>query len=168
MKKVLCIFLCLCCFTGILGCSAKNPAPEESVAVYYKREKPVYGTVDGVIGETYLDATGHENAYSYLLNQYLMATPGSGLSSPFPRGVSLVMFKLEGLTAKVILSNQLADLSGMDLSIALICLTQTIISMTGCQEVIISAASKQLDGQNYITLNRDSYLLLDDSGSAQQ
>lgn len=168
MKKVLSILLCLCLFAGILGCSAKKAVPDKSVTVYYKREKPVYGTADGVIAETYLDAAGHENAYAYLLNQYLMTTPNAGFSSPFPQGVSLVGFKLEGLTAKVVLSNQLADLSGIDLTIALICLTQTIMSMTGCREVIISAASKQLDGQNFITLNRDSYLLLDDSGSAQQ
>ncbi len=167
MKKALCIFLCLCCLAGALGCSAQNSAPEESVAVYYKRETAVYGTVDGVIAETYMDAAGHENEHVYLLNQYLMATPNEGFTSPFPQGVSLVGFHLEGLTAKVVLSNQIADLSGMDLTIALVCLTQTIMSMTNCQEVILSATSKQLDGQNFITLNRDSYLLLDDSGTAQ-
>lgn len=167
MKKALCILLCLCCFAGILGCSANQSVPENTVTVYYKREKADYGTADGVIAEAYLDASGHENEYVYLINQYLKATPGEGFSSPFPQGVSLVGFRLEGLTAKVILSDRIAELSGMDLTIALICLTHTILSITDCQEVIISATSKQLDGQNFITLNRDSYLLLDDSGSAQ-
>ena len=167
MRKVLCIFLCLCCFAGILGCSTNTSKPEASVAVYYKREAAVYGTADGVIGEYCLDATGHENEHIYLFNQYLMATPGEGLVSPFPQGIKLVGFKLEGLTAKVVLSDRLANLSGMDLTIALICMTQSIMSITGCHEVIISCANKQLDGQNFITLNRDSYLLLDDSGSAQ-
>ena len=168
MEKALCIFLCLCCFVGMLGCSAQKSAPEKTVTVYYKREKPDYGTADGVIAETYLDASGHENEHTYLLNQYLKTTPGEGLSSPFPQGVRLVRFRLEGLTAKVTLNDLIADLSGMDRTIALICLTHTILSITDCQEVIISSASKQLDGQNFITLNRDSYLLLDDSGSAQQ
>jgi len=168
MKRVLCIFLCLCCFTGMIGCSAHRSAPENTVAVYYKREKPVYGTADGVIAEARLDSTDHENEHVYLRNQYLKSAPGEGLSLPFPSGVSLVGFKLEGLTAKVIFSNRLADLTGMDLTVALICLTQTIMSITGCHEVIISAASMQLDGQNFVTLNRDSYLLLDDSGSAQE
>ena len=168
MKRALCIFLCLCCFAGMLGCSANRSVPENSVTVYYKRETPAYGTADGVIGEGYLDAANHENEYIYLINQYLMSTPVEGFVSPFPQGVSLVGFKLEGLTAKVILSNRFADLSGMELTIALVCLTQTIMSITGCHEVIISAASKQLVGQNYITLNRDSFLLLDNSGSAQE
>ena len=168
MKRVLCIFLCLCCFVGMVGCSAHRSTPKNTVAVYYKREKPVYGTADGVIAEVQLDSTDHENEYVYLLNQYLMSTPEDGLTLPFPKGVSLVGFKLEGLTAKVIFSNRLADLTGMNLTIALICLTQTIMSVTGCHEVIISAASMQLDGQNFVTLNRDSYLLLDDSGAAQE
>lgn len=167
MRKILCIFLCLCCFVGILGCSASKNTSEESITVYFKREKPVYGTMDGVIAQTTLDVAGDEDAHAYLLNQYLAATPDEGFTSPFPNGVSLVSFKQDGLTAKVVLSDPLASLSGMDLTIALVCLTQTILSITGCHEVIISAASKQLDSQNFITLNRDSYLLLDDSGSAQ-
>ena len=53
MKRVLCIFLCLCCFAGMIGCSAEHSAPKNTVAVYYKREKPVYGTADGVIADRY-------------------------------------------------------------------------------------------------------------------
>ncbi len=168
MRKLLCIFLCLCSFIGILGCSANESVPENSVTVFYKREARAYGTVDSVIAETYMDATGHEGEHIYLINQYLQSAPSDGFASPFPQGIKLVGYKLEGLTVKVVLSDRIANLSGMDLTIALTCLTQTIMSITGCQEVILSAATKQLDGQNFITLNRDSYLLLDDSGSSQQ
>ena len=166
MKRVLCILLVVCCFAGIVGCTSKNDKPENSISVFFKREKTAYGTADGVIGETYLDAAGREKDYAYLLNVYLRMTPGEGFSTPFPKGVSMTGFKLEGLTAKVVLSDRIAELSGMELTIALTCLTQTVMSMTGCQEVIISATTKQLDGQNFVTLNADSYLLLDDSGTA--
>ena len=166
MKRILCFLLIVCCFVGILGCTSDNDKPENSVSVFFKREKTAYGTADGVIGETYLDAAGHEKQYAYLLNVYLRTTPGEGFSSPFPKGVTMIGFKLEGLTAKVVLSDQIAELTGMELTIALTCLTQTVMSMTGCQEIIISATTKQLGGQNFITLNRDSYLLIDDSGTA--
>ena len=165
MKRILSFLLVFCCFTGILGCSADKQPPEDSVAVFYKKDKTTYGTSDGVIAATYIHTSGHEAEYAYLLNQYLKATPGEGFASTFPKGVSLIYFKLEGLTAKVILSDRIADLSGMELTIALTCLTQTVMSMTGCQEVIISASTKQLDGQNFVTLNRDSYLLIDNSGT---
>ena len=166
MKRILTFLLIISCFAGILGCSADKTPPENSVAVFYKNDKTTFGTSNGVIAETYIQSSGHEAEYAFLLNQYLKTTPGEGLTSPYPKGVTLIHFKLEGLTAKVILNDRIAELSGMDLTIALTCLTQTVMSMTGCQEVIISASTKQLDGQNFVTLNRDSYLLMDNSGVA--
>ena len=165
MRKILCFLLVICCFAGILGCTSDHDKPENSVSVFFKREKTVYGTADGVIGETYLDAAGRETDYAYLLNVYLQMTPGEGLSPTYPKGVAMMNFKLQGLTAKVVLSDPIAELTGMELTIALTCLTKTVMSITGCQEVIISATTKQLDGQNFVTLNKDSYLLLDGSGT---
>jgi len=68
---------------------------------------------------------------------------------------------LDGLTAKIVLCDEFATLKGLDLTIACACLSRTVIALTGCHEVIISAESMQLDGKNFITLSRDSYLLLD-------
>ncbi len=167
MKRILSFLLILCCFAGILGCTTDKKPPENSVSVFYKKDKPTYGTSGGVIAETYMYAAGHEAEYAYLLNQYLKTTPGEGFAPTFPNGVTLIHFNLEGLTAKVVLSDRIAKLSGMELTIALTCLTQTVMSITGCQEVIISASTKQLDGQNFITLNKDSYLLIDNSGTVQ-
>ncbi len=167
MKRIAAFLLILCCLAGILGCTAEKKTPEDSVAVFYKKEKTTYGTSNGVICETYMHTSGHKAEYAYLLNQYLKADPGEGFAQTFPNGVRLLQFKLEGLTAKVVLSDRIADFSGMELTIALTCLTQTVMSMTGCQEVIISASTKQLDGQNFVTLNRDSYLLIDSSGTVQ-
>lgn len=162
MKKIFCFLLALCCLFSSFGCSKEAARPENSVAVYYKKATLSYGTADSVIATGYLDAAGKEKDYPYLLDQYLQAPPGDGFAVTFPAGVTLVSFKLEGLTAKIVLSDQIADFSGMDLTISLTCLTQTVMSLTGCQEVIIRAQSKQLNGQNYITLSKDSYLLLDD------
>lgn len=166
MRKILCFLLAVCCFAGIFGCTSDHDKPENSVSVFFKREKTVYGTADGVIGETYLETAGRKADYAYLLNVYLQMPPGEGFAATYPKGVTMINFKLQGLTAKVVLSDQIAELTGMELTIALICLTKTVMSVTGCQEVIISATTKQLDGQNFVTLNKDSYLLLDDSGTA--
>ena len=165
MKKLICILLVLCCFGSLVGCSSKNTPPENSVMVYYKRDKATYGAADSIIATCYMDTTNFSPNYSYVLERYLRSTPDAGFVSPYPDNLSLINFKLEGLTAKVVLGDNIADLTGIDLTIALTCLTQTIMSLTGCHEVIISAVSKQLDGQNFITLSRDSFLLLDNSGS---
>ena len=167
MKKLLCIILVLCCFAGITGCGAE-PIPEDSYTVYYRQKNPAYGNPDGVIAQTYLLTAGHEDDIPYLLRKYLVSTPGDDLISPFPETISLINFKQEGPTVKIVLSNEIANLSGMELTIALTCLTRTVVSLTNCQEVIISAATAQLDGQNYITLTPDSFLFLDESSNAEK
>lgn len=164
MKKLLSILLAVCCCLGILGCSQKDKAPENSATVYLKREKPVFGAADGVIAPVYMDISGQSQDPAQLLGKYLRGVPGEGFVSPFPKGLFLISFKLEGLTAKVILSDGIAELTGMDLTVALTCLTQTVMSLTGCREVIISAATALLDGEKFITLSQDSFLLVDDSG----
>lgn len=166
MKKIICIFLALCFLAGFVGCTAEK-IPEDGYAVYYKRATPTYGSADSVIAKTYLLTGGHENDTVYLLRKYLASTPADGFVSPFTPDITLLSFKLEGPTAKIVLSNQIAELSGMELTIALTCLAQTVISLTGCKEVIVSAVTVQLDGQNYITLTPDSFLMLDNSGEQQ-
>ena len=153
---------------SLAGCSQEPELPENAVTVYYRRNTVAYGSTDGVIAPSYLDATSHENDYFYLIDQYLSAQPASEFASTFPLGLSLVSFSLEALTAKVVVSNRMAAFSGLDLTIACTCLTETVMSLTGCQEVIISAESTMLGGQNFITLSKDSYLLIDSSGSAAE
>ena len=165
MRKFLCFVLILCCLLPMAACTEKNAVPENSVTVFYRREKPTYGTSDGIVAATYLEMDDQDNNPEAVLNKYLRTIPADGFLSPFPVGLAIISFKLEGLTAKVILTDCIADLTGMELTISLVCLTQTVMSLTGCQEVIISAYSRQLDGQSFITLNRDSYLLLDNSGT---
>lgn len=167
MKKLLCIFLILCCICTLVAC-APEKQPQDSYTVYYRRGTPAYGSADGVIGQTYLLTSGREDDIPYLLRKYLASTPEDGFVSPFTQDMTLVSFELDGPTAKVVLSNQIAELSGIQLTIALVCLSRTVISLTNCQEVIISANSVQLNGQNYITLTPDSYLLLDESGKNQE
>ncbi len=167
MRKLLCLLLVICSLLSIAGCTHTDSVPENSIKVYYKTEKPVYGTEDGLIAATYLDSAGHENDYLYLLDQYLCVSPGEGFADTFPSGVSLVSFQLEALTAKVVLNSHIAHYSGMDLTVALTCLTRTIMSLTGCQEVIISASDTLLNGESFITLNQDSFLLIDNSGGEQ-
>jgi hypothetical protein len=167
MRKLLCLILVICSLQSITGCSQTDSVPENLIKVYYRTEKPAYGTEDGLIAATYMDAEGYESDYIKLLDQYLGSSPGEGFADTFPSGVSLVSFQLEALTAKVVLNSHIAHHSGMDLTIALACLTRTIMSLTGCEEVIISAGDTLLNGESFITLNLDSFLLIDNSGGEQ-
>lgn len=166
MKKSLCAALSILLVFLCTACRIKPETPESTVTVYYKAASVSFESPDGVIAPCSLDATGHENDLTHLLNTYLSNTLSADFALTFPQSTRLVSLSLDALTAKVVLCDEFAKLTGLDLSIACACLTQTVLSLTGCQELIISAESAQLDGHNYITLSRDSYLLLDESGNA--
>ena len=76
-------------------------------------------------------------------------------------------FEVEALTAKVVLNSQMATFTGMDMTIALTCLTKTVLSMTDCQEVIFSAEDTLLHGEKFVTLIADSFLSVDTSGQPE-
>ena len=163
MRKIISFLLTFSCICCLWGCQNTSSAPENAVTVYYKRTAFTYGAADSVIGATSLNFVNHEDDLVAILNEYLTAVPENGFNSPFPLGLSSVSFEIDALTAKIVLTDRIALLSGIDLIMACSCLTQTIIGLTDCQEVIISAESMLLNGQKFITLNQNSYLLLDKS-----
>ena len=165
MKRLLCLTLVIATLFMFSGCQNDNKPPQSTVTVYYKAANITFLTQDGVVAPYDLDATGHETDNSFLLNAYLTGQVPDGFVATFPAGTTLKSLNLDGLTAKIVLDDAFATLKGLDLSIACACLTRTVISLTGCHEVIISAETTQLDGKNFITLTQDSYLLLDTSAN---
>lgn len=163
MKRILILFLTLL-LIPLAGCQKDTTQLEYPVTVYYKRAEPTHGTADSVIASTTIEGKGHEKDYSYLLSRYLKGSDDPHFARTFPRGTTLVSFKLDALTAKIVLGYYFSSLSEMDLTIACVCLARTIMELTGCQEVIISAENTQLNGQNFIILSADSYVLTDTFG----
>lgn len=166
-KRLFILFLVMTLLLCV-GCKQKTESPQDPVGVYYKRAQVSFGASDSVISLAYIDAAGRKTDIEYLLNLYLANETGEEHARTFPKGTTLISIKMDALTAKIVLSDSFADLTGIDLSIACACLTQTVISLTNCQEVIISANNAKLDGQNFITLSQDSYLLLDESSDTQE
>ena len=163
MKRILILFLTVL-FIPLAGCQKESVQLEHPVTVYYKRAEPTHGTADSVIASTMIEGKGHENDYDYLLSRYLKGSDNPLFTRTFPRGTTLVSFKVDALTAKIVLGYYFSSLSDMDLTIACVCLARTVMELTGCQEVIISAENTQLNGQNFIVLSADSYLLIDTVG----
>lgn len=163
MKRLFCILLSILTVISLTGCRTEADASESTITVYYKSANTSFGTQDGVIAPYKLDTTGHEEDHAYLINAYVSGKTPDDYAKTFPIGTRLISLNLDGLTAKIVLCDEFATLKGLDLTIACACLTRTVIALTDCHEVIISAETTQLDGQNFITLSRDSYLLLDTS-----
>lgn len=160
MKRIL-IFFMILLLIPLYGCQSDGVEPDYPVTVYYKLAQPTHGSENSVIASTVIEGKDFENDYFTLLSRYLKGSTDPRFERTFPRGASLVSFKLDALTAKIVLRDQFSSLSGMDLTIACVCITRTVMEMTGCREVIIRTETTKLDGENSIALSADSYLLID-------
>ena len=161
MRRIFSFSLMLLLLWSMIGCqTSQEETSAHSATVYYQRTDPSYGSMDSIVA-AYNLPTSEQEDIPVLLERYFKEAPSAEYRSPFPAGMYLVSFENGNYTAKIVLSHNFANLTGIDLSIACICLTKTVMSLTDCDEVIISAEGALLDGQRFITLGQDSYLLLD-------
>lgn len=79
-----------------------------------------------------------------LLAQLLAAPASDGLRSPFPAGTKLQKISVAGGRATVDLSEQYAQLSGIDLSVADCCVTLTLTQLTGINAVRVTVNGREL------------------------
>ena len=79
-----------------------------------------------------------------LLKQLLSPPALDGLRSPFPEGTRLQMVSVAGGRATVDLSEQYAQLSGIDLSVADCCVTLTLTQLTGINAVRVTVNGREL------------------------
>lgn len=79
-----------------------------------------------------------------LLTQLLGEPAPDGLRSPFPGGTRLQKVSVAGGRATVDLSEQYAQLSGIDLSVADCCVTLTLTQLTGINAVRVTVNGREL------------------------
>ena len=155
LKSFLICLLCLLIFFS--GCNS-NPA-DKGINFYYCQTKIDYDAPQGAIGSEFRNEPIDPLAYNKLLTQYLSGPKSSGLVSPFPEGVYLVSFAIEQQNATIVLSDHIAELNGIDLSIACTCLSLTVKELTGCASVQIRAQNELLDSKQSVTINTNAILL---------
>ena len=83
------------------------------------------------------------------------------LRSPFPAHLRVTRYATTGSTAILTLSTELSYLNGIDLTLACVCIANTLFDLTELSRVQIFAADAQLEGQSSITLERDDVYLID-------
>lgn len=167
MRRIIAILLALLLLPGLCACAQEEElvAP---VSFYYLRAplpngEIIHGSADSVIAPELRESAGRETDYTYLLEIYLLGSLDPQLRSPFPLGTFLVDFKLENGNAILTLTDDFAELSGVDLSLACGCLTTTVLELTGAECVTIFADGVLIDGKDSLTFDRNSFLLFDDT-----
>lgn len=164
MKRLLSGFLCflLCC--SLLGCRQEEEAPIlEPVEFFYPRSAFSYTDTETIVGSEQREASGHKEDLSYLLDQYFRGPHSESLSQPFPDGCHLVSTSVRSNnTIVLVITDAFSTLTGMELSIACVCLAKTATALTGYPTVIIRAKSQFLDGKRSIIIRDGDPVLYDD------
>ena len=155
---ILIFSLALCC----AACTRKNVSLKKPAAFYYcNAEVPYDGKTGGITAETRESANFSDDMIA-LLNEYLKGPLAEGFLSPFPDNVRIASFNTSATTVTVVLSRGFSQLSGLDLIIACACLSRTVFDLMEQNRIQIAAYESQLDGQIYITFDRNSIFLVDD------
>ena len=162
MKKILCIFLALLLFLSMAACAQVHTDPRSPVTFYYRTRDFGLEKGEKVISSEERESFGHSADYTYLIEMYLRGPVTERCISPFPAGTTLEQLDLLTDTVLVELSSHISLISGAELTLACICLGKTVSQMTGMKAVRIRAKGDLLDGQEFITVTENDFLLLDD------
>ena len=158
MKKTFCLLLCFSLLFCLFGCSPNAPkAPAEFF--YWQNDLP-YDAQRSVIGSEIRETAEHPG-YIKTLNLYLQGPASNSFLPTFPQGSKIITLSQAPGTISLVLSDAFASLTGIELSIACICLAKTVIALTDCTAVTIQAETLPLDGNKSITLDSSSALLYD-------
>ena len=158
MKRLLCLLLCALL---LAGCATSERIVSPGL-FYYPRAEVSYGE-GGVIGSEERETAGHEVDYFFLMAQYLHGPLDPALRSALPRNTVLLSAEVDGTLLKLTFTQDLAELSGLDLTIACACVTLTCISLFHVEQVRIQANGALLDGEPSITMDESCLILVDQS-----
>lgn len=159
MKKAICLILVIFL---LCGCGKDKSEIKTPVNFYYTNTEIHYNSLNGVLSAEVRDGTGYKENLVGLLDLYFAGPLSDEFISPFPAGTITMSIFREGAQLNVELSNEFAELEGLDLTIACACLTKTAAELTGCEVVRIYATDNALDGNPSITMSASDLLMLDE------
>ena len=165
MKRFTTLLIALCVLFPFSGCNSKKDSANTAV-FYYVQNKPEYGTASGMIAANVVEVKGRTDHYRILLEKYFNGPTNYDCVSPFPAGITLEDFQISGDKAQILLSPHMAILTGPSMTVALACLTRTVIEMTDVETVQIQIKNNQINGVDALTLTLNSFTYWDDVQSA--
>ena len=163
MKKFFVWILAFAMLFPLLGCAEDAPEIIDPITYYYRRAEVSFESKTGIVAPEVRESQGHENDLNYLLNQYFSGPNDKALQRTFPLGTQLVSISVSSQHTVILVSGHLANLKGIDLTIACACITMTLMELTGTQLVEIKADRALLNDAESIIMDMDSLLMLDDS-----
>lgn len=161
MKRLTAIILILTLAAGLFGCRTEELHSPSSF--YYCRSDPKFAGTDGIIAPEQRELAGIEGDLDAILELYFLGPESRELENLIPADCPVPRWDREGDELHLHFSQELAALSGMELTLAASCLTRTFLELTGCKRLILTAEGQRLNGEASLVLTLDDLSLRDDS-----
>ena len=158
MRRIVCILLAAVLLCAA-GCSGQRSSIERPVSYYYCTTAESYEALRKSVSFEVRDGSAYGDDLQGLLNDYLRGPESDGLVNPFPDNCTVRSIQESDLDVRILLSSGFSRLSGIDLTLACVCMSLTVFELSDCQSVSIGVQDALLDGKNEITLHRDDILL---------
>ena len=165
MKKCVLLILILSLLTGIWGCGQQSEEIQKPVHFYYLADLTAEEDFEHVIVKEI--AEGAELSEEELLNRYLAGPTAEETINPFPNGLSVTYLRKQESKIILILSPELLELSGLDLTLACACLASTVFEQYSCQSLEIIVNGHLIEGKPSIIISREDLVLYDGSYASE-
>lgn len=161
MKRMTALILCLILTLGLFGC--EQPELRTPGTFYYLRAETAYSGPDGVFAPEQRELDGIREDLGAILELYCRGPVTDGLESPLPQDASLRSYSVEEGVLTLEFSGELAQLDGIELTLAASCLSRTFLELTDARKLVLMADGALLGGQNALSLSAADLELQDDS-----
>lgn len=156
MKRIIPILLCIALM--LYGCTQKESFKNPCSFYYLSGDTDEEDAANVFVVKT-VEAEGLSN--QELIGLYLAGTDDQKMRSPFPNGTYLVELTLAEDCVSVVLTDSFASLTGIDLTLACVCLGRTCMDMMQVQRIEIRCKTHKLNGSDSVILDRSSFCLQD-------
>ncbi len=165
MKKHIALFLTTLLLLAPMlgGCSDAQSSYRMPLSFYYPCERLDFSQGGSYIGAEVREGDETGGELSEILALYLLGPLDTErFFSPFPAQTRLEHYVLEESVLEITLSAEFSACTDSDLTVACACLAKTCLSLTQAQTVRIRCEGAQLADADYVELDEQSILLVDD------
>lgn len=157
MKRPILLILCV----ALLLCACQPRTRQSGDLFYYPRTESELGS--GAIAPEQRDLSAIREDLAAVAELYCAGPVTAGLEDPLPPGTELQDVTLEDGILSLHFNGALAQLGGIDLTVAAGALARTFLELTDAAELVITAEGALLNGETALRLKLSELSLRDDS-----
>ena len=166
IKRILCYILLVILVFSFCAC-AEQQSFDQPVAFYYPELPQENGAIENVVGSEIREGSSFSGDLSALLGVYLQGPRDEQLSAAFFQQITLIDATVLDNQISLVFSENFSQLSGIDRSIACVCISMTCMDFTSADTVEIFVENTLFDGNESIVISRDAIFIQDSTAGSQ-